>query len=276
VERIGAHGIVVAAMSTYYASAGRGGIVLRLLDANHAALSPAVDKVALAAANVSADAPSPNQSVQLFETTPKVANKKKKKKLRAVIETPEVMAQFKKPEPARVSLDSNAEIEPTTKTPEGVAVSPEQRLELSDAPKQKTKTNGAMMKYLKPSDTASKESKASTTAVPRRLHQEPGVAKVQQAKGDNIKASAAKKARAKTPLKSKSQNVSGKANLKLKDPSSSLSGKSVEKVKVKRIRSPCVPRKGQHKLSVLAQSTSSQPTKNEALRKFLCQTHFSP
>lgn len=264
---------MVAAMSTYNANSGRGSIVLRPLDANNAALSPAVDKTALAAATVSAEAPSPNQSVKLFSTTPKVA-KNKKKKHRMVVDTPEVTAQSNtKLVAARVSIDSNAGNDLSTNTLEGVAVSPEQMTEINAALKQKPKKNGAMMKYLRPADggkTDTKISSVRTSAVPRRLLQEPGGAKPKHATGGDVKkapASVSKKLRAKTPPKEKLQNVSDKTGRKLKDASNRPS-KSVEKVRQKRVRSPCVPRKRQ-KSPAVAQSTASHgASKNDSLRKF--------
>lgn len=249
-------------MSVYYATSGRGKIVLRALDTNHAALSPAADKLALAAATVSAEAASPNQSVQLFGATPKVAKKKKSKKHRAVVGTPKVTTQ---PEAARVSLDSNAEIVPLMQTPEGVAVSPEQGLELSSAPKQNLKKDGAMLKYLKTSDAALKTAAMRTPAVPRRLHQEPGsAAKAKQAKRSGGKASATKRVRSKTPPKPKLLHVS---EHKVKDAPLNRPGKALEIGAEKRVRSPCVPRKRQHEPSGVSKPVSQPAPGADSLRK---------
>ena len=271
-ERIGGSGLVVAAMSTYNANSGRGSIVLRPLDPNDAALG--VDQRALAAAMVSAQVPSPNQSVQLFEATPKVT-KKKKQKYRAIVNTLEVTDQPKKPVAARVSLEPNDGEDVSTKSPVGIAVSPEQKLE-SDIPMQKPKKNGAMMKYLRPAaevekadEKTSRLSKAAAS-VPRKLHQEPELARSKYAKGDDIKkvsASTPNKSTATMPLKEKSQNDPEKADRNLEDLSSSRpskndgAGKAVDKVKEKRMRSPCVPRKRQFQ-------QSRHEIKDNSLRKY--------
>jgi hypothetical protein len=278
-ERIGASGLVVAAMSTYFASSGRGNIVLRPLDKNDAAMTPAADKTALAAATVGSEAPSPNQSIQLFGATPKVASKKKKKRKHlAVVDTPVVTAQTKEPVAARVSVDNNAGHDPSTKTPEGAAVSPEQRLELTNVPKQKTKKNGAMMKYLRPAEEgkAEKASQVHTPTLPRRLHQEPGSMKPKHLKGNVKKMPAAvssKKSRTKTPPKGHLLYDSEKQARKLEDASnlSEQPSKPAEKVKAKRVRSPCVPRKRQHhKSSVTPRPASSQRvSRGDTLRKFI-------
>lgn len=257
--------------------------MLRLLDKNDTAMTPAADKVALAAATVSLEAPSPNQGVQLFSATPKVSSKKKKRKHRAVTDTPEVTAQTKVPVAARVSVDSNAGHDPSTKTPEGAAVSPEQRPELTNVAKQKTKKNGAMMKYLRPAEEgkAEKASRVRTPTLPRRLHQEPAAMKPKHLKGNVTKmpvAVSSKKSRTKTPPKGLLPNDSEKQARKLEDASnlSDQPSKPTEKVKAKRVRSPCVPRKQQHKSSVTPRPASPQRvSRGDTLRKFITICSFT-
>lgn len=244
-------------MSTYYATSGRGSIVLRPVDANDPILqSPIGDKRAIAAANVSAEAPSPNQSVQLFGATPKVMAEKKKKKRRMVGDTPRVTASAKMPEAARVSLDSTAGENLSIMAPgDGVAVSPEQITDISNAPKPKSKKKGAMMKYLCPAKGGKSSSKP---ALPRKLHQEAGTAKAKKIKG--LGDSKAVNSVLETPLKEKSLNETGKL--------------AVEKAKQKRVRSPCVPRKRQFKPSETSQSASKKTPKRDPLRKLMLDACF--
>lgn len=269
VEKIGAQGLVVAALSAYYASSGRGSIVLHALDTNHTVLSPVADKQALAAATVSAEAPSPYQSVQLFGTTPKEAKTKKSKKHRAVVDAPKVTTQ---PEVARVSLDSNAEIGSLMQTPEGVAVSPEQGLELSSAPKQNVKKVGAMLKYLKTSDAVTKTTTIRTPAVSRRLHHESGsAAKAKQTNRSGAKVSASKRPRSKTPPKTKLLNIAEeRSRQKLMDTPSNRSGKALEKGEEKRVKPPCVPRKHQHVPSGNFKPVSQPSPEADSLRESTC------
>jgi hypothetical protein len=70
----------------------------------------------------------------------------------------------KSPEGVAIPFDDNQG--KTTKSPEGVAVSPELKGELLEVTKKKTKKHGAMIKYLRPADTADK---AIAKRVPRRL-----------------------------------------------------------------------------------------------------------
>lgn len=267
-ERIGAPGLVVAAMSTYYTTSGRGSIVLHPLDPTNTALSPAADKKALAAATVSSDAPSPNQRVQLFGATPKVAKKKKYKKHRATIDVPHVTSPTEKEVVARVSLDSNAGDDPSMTAVEGVAVSPEQRLTLSAEPKQKPKKKGAMTKYLRAAEESSTEqvSKVRTSVAPQRLQEEQAMessTKSKRSKGGDAKRLAgavSKKPRTKTPPKEALMNASNRTQ------KSEQHGKA----KAKLTRSPSVPRKRQHKSLAVPKPTLSQfSTKDTSLRKYL-------
>lgn len=162
-DRITPSGLVVAAMSTYNANTGRGSIVLRPLDSKDAALaaSPMADKKALAAATVSA--PLPGEEYEFMfgqESTPFPTTKRAKVAGSVFLEE----TNSKLPEGVAIPFDDNQG--KTTKSPEGVAVSPELKGELLEVAKKKTKKHGAMIKYLRPADAADK---AIAKRVPRRL-----------------------------------------------------------------------------------------------------------
>jgi hypothetical protein len=244
VDRIAAPGIVVAAMSTYNANTGRGSIVLRPLDSiDDAVLSPMADKKALAAATVSA----PSPGVELFcgpSLTPTVDSTKTK---------PTVVA--------RVSLHDENEGK-TTKSPEGVAVSPELKGEL--ASKEKTKKHGAMMKYLRPVDGGKAADKATTKAVPRRLHPEtkaapqqalddrppeaPKTAAVDFPRTTGVQLPLMKKKKplidaGNTVQRMTSTGTKTKTLCSLEAVKNDPTSEMVKKVKEKRTRSPSIPRK---------------------------------
>lgn len=269
VDRIEPPGIVVAAMSTYNANTGRGSIVLHPLDSIDAVLSPVADKKALAAATVSA----PSPGVELFC---------------AQGSTPTVHPTETKPAVAtRVSLhDENEGMK--TKSPEGVAVSPELKGEL--ASKEKTKKRGAMMKYLRPVDEEKVTDKATAKAVPKRLH--PETKAVSQQAQDDRPPKAPKMAAANSsrtiglnlPLMEKkkplidagntaqrmiSTGTKTKALCSLETAKNDPTSEMVKKIKEKRTRSPSIPRKRlQTPSSVKKRDTSPVIVKHDSLGKF--------
>ena len=294
-------GVVVAALSTYNANSGRGSIVLRPLDPQ--GLSPMADKSALAAAvGAGAAAPSPRQGVQLFgSATPKVVASKKLPPANAVVDTPRVTTKLpslkKKDEVARVSLDP---VE--AKGPEGVAVSPEVKDEILS--KEKAKKSGAMIKYLRPADAILKKApisnksrlneisdssrlpKSGSETAPRKESQELedyanlGISAVQP-DVSTVVASIPRKAGKKLPgtkqPKSETTKIAKTAKrIGAKQKSSAADSISkndqtrekVGKVKEKRARSPCIPRKRAPNSSAVASRAASPSIPSESfLRK---------